>query len=306
VATALNVSPQAASRAALVLERFGYVARTASAVDGRSRVVALTSRGEDLIARAGETFVVCEHAYEEILGRALIGRIRRDLDQLRIDLELAVKPHLTALMPPAHSIGSVILIALWAKREIVKWVSQNGHHNVRRSHVELLGTIRTEGVRMSDVARELGVTRQAISATVQELESFGYVERWTDSTDGRAVLIAPSVAGSELLDHVAGAALELESRCRTALGDNRWSRFARDIAQLATAVSHERDDVGQPAPVRSLGPQRETDLVSLAEGLRFQLGPRQAARLGALLTTGDTRLPDSGSHPRAAAKDGRR
>jgi DNA-binding MarR family transcriptional regulator len=306
VATALNVSPQAASRVTLVLERFGYVARTVGAVDGRSRVVALTSRGEDLITRAGDTFVVCEHAYEEILGPALIGRIRRDLDQLRVNLELAVKPDLAALMPSPHSIGSVILIALWAKREIVEWVRQNGPHNVRRSHVELLGVIRAEGVRMSDAARELGVTRQAVGATVQELEGFGYVERRTDSTDRRAVLIAPSVAGSELLGYVAGAALEFESRGRTALGDGRWTRFARDVAQLAAAVSCEQHNVRKPALVPMVRPDQETDLVSLAEELRSRLGARQAARLAALLTTRHPHLPDSGSRLPTAAKAARR
>ena len=67
VAAALDVSPQAASRDALILERFGYVTRAVSAADGRSRVVALTDRGDDLITRAGETFVECEHAYEELV-----------------------------------------------------------------------------------------------------------------------------------------------------------------------------------------------------------------------------------------------
>ena len=53
VAAALDVSPQAASRDALMLERFGYVARAVSAADGRSRMVALTDRGDDLITESG-------------------------------------------------------------------------------------------------------------------------------------------------------------------------------------------------------------------------------------------------------------
>jgi DNA-binding MarR family transcriptional regulator len=299
VAAAINVSPQAASRAALVLEGFGYVARVASTVDGRSRVVALTSRGQDLIARAGETFAECEHAYEEILGRALINRIRRALDRLRTELELALKPDSTVLIRPTHSIGSVILISLWAKREIVTSVNQSGHHGVRRSHIELLSTLRTRDVRMSDIARELGVTRQAVSATVQELEGLCYVERRPDSTDRRAVLIAPSVEGSELLDKVEGASREFEALVLDALGNSRWSRFVRDMAQLAAAVSAGHGPVSPPAFERPISPDQSTDLESLAEGLRSQLGARQAARLGALLTTGQTRSAENGSHPRA-------
>jgi DNA-binding MarR family transcriptional regulator len=298
VATALNVSPQAASQATLLLERCGYVARSTSAVDGRSRVVALTSRGADLMALAGETFVVCDHAYEEILGPVRMGRFRRDIDDLRIRLELAVKPDLTALIPSSHSIGSVILIALWTKREIVTRVNRSHQYEVRRSHVELLSTISADGVRMSDVARQLGVTRQAVSAGVQELEEFGYVERRTDATDGRAVLIAPSDEGSELLERVAGATLEFEERCRTALGQSRWNRFARAMGQLAAAVTDEADSLSLPFLVRSVGSDRSTDLAVLAQGLRTRLGTRQAARLAALLTIGDLRRFENDSHVR--------
>jgi DNA-binding MarR family transcriptional regulator len=300
VATALDVSPQAASRAALVLEQFGYVARTASAVDGRSRVVALTSRGDDLMARAAETFVMCEHAYEDILGSASISRVRRDLEELRIRLEAEVKRDLAVPVPSTRSIGSVILIALWAKGEIAMRVSHAGHQHVRRSHVELLSAIRSEGVRMSDIARELGVTRQAISATVQELEGFGYVERRTDRTDGRAVLIAPSFRGLQLLELVAAAALEFETRGRAVLGNTRWTRFAREMSQLAAAVANEPDTLSPPAHVRVLRSDRATDLASLAEDLRSRLGPRQAARLAVLLTTGKPAAPTSRSHSRTA------
>jgi DNA-binding MarR family transcriptional regulator len=285
VATALNVSPQAASRAALALEKYGYVARATSAADGRSRVVALTSRGEELMTRAAQIFAESEHAYGEILGGALINRIRRMLGELRIGLEHVLKPDSTVLIPSTHSIGSVILISLWAKRETVKSVNQGGHHDVRRSHVELLRAVSTTDVRMSDIARELGVTRQAVSATVQELVGLGYVERRPDATDARAVLIAPSTAGFDVLDDVASAGNEFEARCRAALGRDRWSRFAREMAQLAAAVAVEQRKLTPPALVDAVGPNRAADLASLAEGLRSRLGPRQAARLGALLTT---------------------
>jgi DNA-binding MarR family transcriptional regulator len=298
VALALRVSPQAASRAARELERYGYVVRATGAVDGRSRVVALTSRGEDLIHRAGEIFVEWEYPYGEILGRPLIYRIRHVLGELRIGLERELRPDPTVPIPSTYSIGSVILITLWAKRAAVTSVNQRGHHNVRRSHVEVLSTVSATGVRMSDVARELGVTRQAVGATVQELEGLGYVERRPDGEDGRAIVIAPSASGFELLDDVARATGEFEARCQDALGRSRWSRFTRDAAQLSAAVSAENCTVTPPAIVRPIGRDQTKDLASIAEGLRSRLGPRQAARLGALLTTGQPYSAGNGSHSR--------
>ena len=285
VAAELHVSPQAASRAALMLETLGYVARTASAADGRSCMVALTSRGDDLILRAGQTFVECEHAYEELLGRTVIGRMRRDLDVLRVGLELAPKPDPTVSIRSPHSIGSVILLALCATRQVVTSANRCGHQRVRRSHIQLLTTSEACGMRLSEIARELGVTRQAVSATAQELEGLGYVERRPDSTDKRAVLIAPSIRGTVLLNHVADAVHEFEARCQGVLGIRRWTRFICDLAELAGQSRTTRRGLGHHA--RSVSPEeaRRRILVSLADGLRSQLGARRAARLAALLTT---------------------
>ena len=297
VAAALDVSPQAASRDALILERFGYVARAVSAADGRSRVVALTDRGDDLITRAGETFVECEHAYEELVGRAAIGRVLRDLDALRVGLGLASKRGPTVLIRTTRSIGSVILIALHAKRQIVASANLGGHRLVRPSHIDLLTAIGTYGDRVGDIARELRVTRQAVSAAVQDLEGLGYVERRPDSTDKRAVLIAPSVRGEALLGEVTRAVQEIEANCRAVLGEKRWTRFVRDLTELSLAVSDDGSRVRRLTPSgHPVGPDQADDLVSLAEGLRSRLGPRRAARLGALLTAGDRSSSTGESH----------
>jgi DNA-binding MarR family transcriptional regulator len=288
VAAGLHVSAQAASRAALMLESFGYVTRAASAVDGRSRVLALTSRGDDLMSRASATFVECERAYEVVVGRTAIRRIRRDLNELRVGLELAPKPEPQSIRT-THSMGSVILIALCAERQVVASANRCGHRLVRKSHIEVLTTVSACDVRVTDIARERGVTRQAISATVQELEGLGYVERRPDSSDKRAVLIAPSIQGVVLLNHVADVAHEFEVRCQEVLGERRWVRFVRDLGELAGTVSMEAGTLRTPSRVRLTATHQTEDLVSLAEGLRSQLGNRGAARLGALLTTGDGR-----------------
>ncbi len=297
LATALGVSPQAASRDAQMLERFGYVARAASAVDRRSRTVALTDRGHDLMARAGETFAECEHAYAQLVGRVAMGRVLRDLEALRVGLGLASKSRPTVLIRTSRSIGSVILIALDAKRQVVMSAHKGGHHLVRPSHIELLTTIGTGGDRVSDIARELRVTRQAVSATVQDLEGLGYVERRSDSTDKRAVLIAPSARGEALLDEVAHAVQEIEAHCRAVLGRRRWTRFVGDMTELADAVSDDRSPVPPIPSGHSVRPDQADDLVSLAAGLRNRLGARRAARLGALLAAAD-RSPSTGDSHR--------
>ncbi len=46
-----------------------------------------------------------------------------------------------------------------------------------------------EGTRPSELARRLGVSKEAIGEPVDEKVATGMVERVTDPTDGRAVLV---------------------------------------------------------------------------------------------------------------------
>ncbi|HEU4578705.1 MAG TPA: MarR family winged helix-turn-helix transcriptional regulator [Polyangiaceae bacterium] len=57
---------------------------------------------------------------------------------------------------------------------------------LRRSHTQLLPHIDLDGTRMSDLAERLGVSKQAVTQLVDELESFGVVERVPDPEDARA------------------------------------------------------------------------------------------------------------------------
>jgi DNA-binding MarR family transcriptional regulator len=57
---------------------------------------------------------------------------------------------------------------------------------LRRSHTLLLPHIALEGTRMSELAERLGVSKQAVTQLVDELEGFGVVERVPDPEDARA------------------------------------------------------------------------------------------------------------------------
>ena len=59
----------------------------------------------------------------------------------------------------------------------------------RSSHTAMLPHISAEGVRASEVAKKLGISKQAVSKRINELVEFGTVERIPDPTDGRAMLV---------------------------------------------------------------------------------------------------------------------
>lgn len=83
--------------------------------------------------------------------------------------------------------------------ELVRRLRDLGHEAVQPSHIGLLSNIDTEGTRIAGLSRRLGVTRQAASQMVTELEKRGWVERSPDPDDRRAVLVRHTATGRRML-----------------------------------------------------------------------------------------------------------
>jgi DNA-binding MarR family transcriptional regulator len=90
LAERLGVSQQAASKTVADLERRGYAARERDPADARSRLVALTARGEAAIAAARDHRAALEAGLAERLGPRRVEQTRRLLgDAVR---ELGAEP----------------------------------------------------------------------------------------------------------------------------------------------------------------------------------------------------------------------
>ena len=74
---------------------------------------------------------------------------------------------------------------------------------VRVAHTAVLPHIDLEGTRLTELARRLGVSKQAAGQIVDELEGFGMLERVADPADARAKLVRFSKKGqAAMLDMV--------------------------------------------------------------------------------------------------------
>ena len=163
------------------------------------------------------------------------------------------------------------------------------------SHGQVLALIGHEGARTSQMARVHGVSRQAISATVRDLESLGYVGRESGLSDRRGVLARLTPRGEELIRDSISALDGLETAFREILGSRRLSDLEEIACDLYDALRLEEEVFGpQPvmalrgdgAPRTALGPEGPKELEVLAATLLQRLGPRDAARLGRLLVSG--------------------
>lgn len=84
---------------------------------------------------------------------------------------------------------------------------------VRPDHAGILTSIAYEGpLHIRALARLLGINRQSIVNAVDYLESEGAVERQQQSSDGRVVLVAITMAGRLLLSKIEQIALSYDGR----------------------------------------------------------------------------------------------
>jgi DNA-binding MarR family transcriptional regulator len=120
--------------------------------------------------------------------------------------------------------------------DLVEQLHGRGHGEVQRAHISVLGNIDTEGTRLVELARRLGVTRQAASQMVQEIERRGYLERASDPDDARAVRVRHTPEGRALLLDALGLMDEIETGYADLVGDRAMEQMRRALRKIADSV----------------------------------------------------------------------
>ena len=114
------------------------------------------------------------------------------------------------------------------------------HHNVM-AHVTF------EGIRLTDLAEKAGITKQAMSELVNDLEQLGYLRRTADPHDRRAKLIGFTDKGRAAVVEARRALAEMES----ALGERSLRSLRRSLLTiLATPFTGAEQPAEGPAPAR--------------------------------------------------------
>jgi DNA-binding MarR family transcriptional regulator len=115
-----------------------------------------------------------------------------------------------------------------------------------RTEVNVLFETETLPRRITELAAREGVTQPAMSLLVNRLEEQRWVERRNDPTDGRAVLVAITSAGEDLIAKMRAEYMSLLHEHLAELGDadvRRLMRAAEIFEGLLDRLT-DRDDSG--------------------------------------------------------------
>lgn len=124
---------------------------------------------------------------------------------------------------------------LWNEQALAEVRALSGQP-VRPAHAALFPHIDLEGTRQTELARRLGVSKQAVGQLVEELESMGMVERRPDPEDGRSRRVHFTARGREGLLHGLGLLAQMEAELGAELGAERLEAVGEGLDALEAAL----------------------------------------------------------------------
>jgi len=136
--------------------------------------------------------------------------------------------------------------------EFERKLAEHGYGDIRPTHGCVFRFVRGDGMRLTDLARLAGMTKQSAGELVDDLVDRGYVERIPDPEDRRAKLICLTDRGTEAQRVGFGLFADLEARWGERFGPERLAQMRETLEQIAALEAPEAvPELAPPQPVGS-------------------------------------------------------
>jgi DNA-binding MarR family transcriptional regulator len=111
-----------------------------------------------------------------------------------------------------------------------------GYAHVTLTDTTLMANLDNDGTSITALARKAGITRQAASQQVLQLEKEGYLRRDPDPRDARAVLVFRTDLGHRLLDDAVRIVADLEHDYTRILGADDMATLKALLTRLLAEI----------------------------------------------------------------------
>jgi DNA-binding MarR family transcriptional regulator len=127
-------------------------------------------------------------------------------------------------------------------RRMLQALRENGFGDIDGPRLSVLLWPGPDGMRPSDLAARMKVTKQALNYLLGDLERLGYLERHPDPSDRRARRIALTDRGRALVPVIRGAVSSTERDWAASLGEARFAQLVELLVDLNQIAAREPTD----------------------------------------------------------------
>lgn len=232
IAAICSITQQAAGQIVGELEHLGYVKRKTDSSDKRAKQLLLTAKGERLLADCTRLSASIDAELATVVEPALLAELKESSAQLYRELALAGgHPDATATAPYFFSL-CLSGLATYCEQQLMELDRGKGHLRLKMSFSQVISHITPHGALINDMARLNGVSKQAISQVVKEVEELGYIERRQNPDDARSTKLFLTDYGLKLIHDSIENMSVIRARFVDVLGERKVKRFVRSIEHL--------------------------------------------------------------------------
>lgn len=105
-------------------------------------------------------------------------------------------------------------------------------HPLSLSQFYILQSLCLQGMKSTDLANRVGISKQAVGQAVSELEKKGYVEKIPHPSDSRARIVQHTEQGYQLISDLIDATIKIEEHYSELFGREKYAEFKRMLGRL--------------------------------------------------------------------------
>lgn len=130
-------------------------------------------------------------------------------------------------------IGALLRVCWQAVRaQITRDLSAAGFGDIGAAHLAVFQYPSPRGLRVTTLAARAGMSRQAITYLIGELEEKGYLERRPDPSDRRASLVQLTERGEAAIRAMRASVRDMERGWEEQIGSRRFAQFRGTLSAL--------------------------------------------------------------------------
>jgi DNA-binding MarR family transcriptional regulator len=136
--------------------------------------------------------------------------------------------------PERLAIGQLLgnLLRIFRSELALRGEESAGVEGIRPAHLQVFGSIKAGGSRLTELASSSGLSLSAMSELVDSLEALGYLERAPDPTDGRAKLVLLTDSGWQAIRKGRRLIRAIEADWADALESGRFEGLCLGLQDL--------------------------------------------------------------------------